>query len=119
MSTQNVQSGNADFLCIFVCSGNGAQVAHLLGMGSERANSRDSWESELRRRRFWACYLMQCHAVESLFVSQIAETTVQLTLPWREDDFERGTPTAPRTCLESGESNGGIFSELIKALTFW
>lgn len=99
--------------------GNAAQVAHLLGFASDKPGQEDLWESEVGRRRFWACYLMGCHASEGLSVIEGGETTLRLTLPWREEDFEAGTPSKPRSSIASGQSNGGLFCELIKAMTLW
>ena len=42
-----------------------------------------------------------------------------LALPWTEEDFGAGVPTVPRVCLKSGQSNGGVFCELVRALAFW
>ncbi|OQU96863.1 Fungal specific transcription factor domain-containing protein isoform 3 [Cladophialophora immunda] len=99
--------------------GTAAQIAHLLGLGTDRPGKEDMWQSEIRRRRFWACYLMHCHAIETCAVGASAENTLNLTLPWTEEDFDAGVATNARVCLKSGDSNGGIFAELIKALTFW
>ncbi|KIX09067.1 uncharacterized protein Z518_00145 [Rhinocladiella mackenziei CBS 650.93] len=103
----------------YIHKGNGTQTAYLLGFGTERPNADDSWESEVCRRRFWSCYLMHCHASESLFALEAGETVLKLALPWREEDFDAGIPTRPKATLDSGPSNGGIFCELVKALTFW
>lgn len=63
---------------------------------------------------------MDSHASESISIlGEPLENTSKLTLPWREEDFEIGTPSHPRTCIESSQSNGGLFCELIKAMTFW
>jgi hypothetical protein len=76
-----------------------------------------TFESEVRRRRFWACYLMHCHAID--FTMGMGHSPSKLTLPCREEDYDAGLPGHPKVCLSSGESNGGIFCELVKALTFW
>lgn len=102
-----------------VALGNAAQISHLLGLGTERRGESDSFASEIRRRRFWACYLMHCHAIEMGFTMGSGQSAMLLTLPWKEEDFEAGIPTNPSICLQSGESNASIFSELIRALTFW
>ncbi|KIX99503.1 uncharacterized protein Z520_05079 [Fonsecaea multimorphosa CBS 102226] len=103
----------------FIHKGNAAQIAHLLGLATDRPGREDLWESEIRRRRFWACYLMHCHAIETSVGWASAENTLKLTLPWTEEDFNAGIATNPKLCLKSGDSNGGIYGELIKALTFW
>jgi hypothetical protein len=100
-------------------SGNAAQISHLLGLASEKPGVADTFELEGRRRRFWACYFMHCHAIEMGFSFGTGNDNLRVTLPWREDDYEAGLPSHPRVCLSSREGNGGIFCELAKALTFW
>lgn len=77
-----------------------------------------SLESEIHRRRFWACYLLDCHGSEKLFTSSAIETAQKLTLPSREEDFEAGL-SGPPVSLSSGQSNGGLYCELIKAMSLW
>lgn len=102
-------------------AGNATLLAQTLGLGSDPPGKEDLWESEVRRRRFWASYLIEGHSSEpaSMIVRQPSESTLKLTLPWREEDFEVGIPSQPRACLDSGQSNGGLFCELIKAMTIW
>ncbi|OCT45727.1 hypothetical protein CLCR_01572 [Cladophialophora carrionii] len=99
--------------------GNAAQISHLLGLGIERLGVEDSLESEVRRRRFWACYLMHCHAIELGVLVRTGDNILRLTMPWKEEDYEAGLPTCPRVCLKSGGSTGSLYGELVKALTFW
>ena len=99
--------------------GNAAQISHLLGLGTERVGAEDSFASEVRRRRFWACYLMHCHAIDMCFTVGAGDSALELTLPWRENDYSAGLPSQPRVCLRSGGSNEGIFCELVKAMKFW
>ncbi|KFZ17772.1 hypothetical protein V501_01572 [Pseudogymnoascus sp. VKM F-4519 (FW-2642)] len=103
----------------YIHKGNALQLAHLLGFGTERPDKEGSLESEIQRRRFWACYLMNCHAPESMSVPEISKTAQKLRLPWRDEDFEAGFCAEPGVSLDSGQSNGGIFSELVKAMTYW
>ncbi|KAJ9604684.1 hypothetical protein H2200_010798 [Cladophialophora chaetospira] len=98
--------------------GNAAQISHLLGLGTEKVGAEDSFALEVRRRRFWACYLMHCHAIHTCFNVGVGDK-IGLTLPWPEDDYDVGLPSQPRVSLRSQGSNGGIFCELVKALTFW
>lgn len=105
----------------YIHKGNATLLAQILGLGSDHPGKEDLWESEVRRRRFWASYLIEGHSSEStsMIVRQPPESTLKLTLPWREEDFEVGIPSQPRACLDSGQSNGGLFCELIKAMTIW
>ena len=114
----------APFLCLSVVNfnqylGNAIQIGHLLGLSYEREVTKHSWESEKSRRRFWACYLIHCHSSESIFTPAPDGAFLKLQLPWLEEDFDAGLSSRPSVCLESGQSNGGVFCELIKALTLW
>ena len=73
----------------------------------------------MRRRRLWACYLMQCKMGENLALFEPIANIPKLTLPWPEADFEAGISQGPHGCLESGQGNGGIYAEMVKALTLW
>ncbi|KAH8697046.1 hypothetical protein BGW36DRAFT_160144 [Talaromyces proteolyticus] len=103
----------------YIYRGNAAQVAHVLGLGIERPGMMDSVNSELRRRRFWACYLMHCYASEPFSQPEPGGNIRKLSLPWREEDFEIGVLTHRRVCLESDQTNGGIYCELVHAWTLW
>ena len=100
-------------------SGNAVQTAYILGLGNENRGSETSLQAEARRRRFWACYLMNCHTAESVFMHEPSESTINLPLPWPEQDFEAGCLRCDVICLGSNQSNNGIYCELIKAMTFW
>ena len=100
-------------------SANAFQATHILGAGRERPCNDKSFESELRRRHFWACYLTDCHAGDSAFSYFSSENTKDLSLPWREEDFEVCQLSRPLVSLGSGETNGGMYCEMVKALTLW
>ncbi|KAJ9609082.1 hypothetical protein H2200_006853 [Cladophialophora chaetospira] len=104
----------------FTHKGNAGQILHILSSGNDRPGKEDLWVSERARRRFWAWYLMSCHAPESaIMVAERPDNINTLTLPWHEQDFERSTPTQPRLSLSSGKSNGGLYCEVIRAMTHW
>jgi hypothetical protein len=100
-------------------TGNASLIVSLLGLGSERYRSGGGLESESLRRRFWAHYLMNCHAAESGMGDEPSEKTLKLPLPWREEDFEAGTTSAPPVTLECGFNNGSLYAEVVRSLTLW
>lgn len=121
-----IHKGNAFFVfrtCFadVILTGNATLLAEGLGLGSERTGKEDLMESESRRRLYWACYLINCHAAEpsGIITAEPSDSTVNLSLPWREEDFERGIPSQPQASLMSDQSNGSLFCELIKAMTIW
>lgn len=91
----------------------------MLGLGVERVGKENFLESEIRRRRFWACYLMNCHAPQSMSVQDTSETTLKLKLPWGENGFEAGFYAGAMASLDSEQSNHGLYSELIRVMTYW
>ncbi|EXJ69398.1 uncharacterized protein A1O5_07434 [Cladophialophora psammophila CBS 110553] len=103
----------------YILKGNAIQTAHLLGMGRQPRLDRRSLSSELRRRRFWACYLIECHASNSTHVLDASEQIYSLPLPCTEEEFENGISEQPDVFLACEQSTGGIFCEMIRALWFW
>jgi hypothetical protein len=96
-----------------------ASVAHLFAMGRDRASDIDTLEAEIRRRRFWACYLVHCHTAESNPGMVLDGVIENLSLPWSQDDFNIGRSMCSKTTLKTSESTGGIFCEVVKGLSFW
>lgn len=103
----------------YILKTNAIQIGYILGLGIEKPGKENSLEFERRRRRFWACHLISCHSSESLYTAEPSETTLKLTLPWTEGDFDVGISTRPQVSLGSGKSNGGAYCELIKVMTLW
>lgn len=62
---------------------------------------------------------MICHTAESLYTREPLESTLNLPLPWPEEDFVAGCPRHEMVSMASGRSNNGLYCELIKAMTFW
>lgn len=108
-----------DLTYLIMTIGNACQLAYILGLGSEANHADNSLKFEIRRRRFWACYLMHCHGSERFSLFESETDKLALKLPWPEEDFSAGNSKCPQVSLGSVQSNGGIFSELIKALTLW
>lgn len=95
------------------------QMLTIIGLGAETTNTDNSWESESRRRRLWACYLMHCHDNGKLSSFEPLTLSPHLPLPWPEAEFEAGISESSPVTLTSSESNGGIYAELTKVLTLW
>ena len=62
---------------------------------------------------------MHCTMCENLSLFDPVADIPKLPLPWPEADFEAGVSRGPYVCLESGGNGGGVYAELIKALTLW
>lgn len=95
------------------------QTAHILNLVSRTGTARDSLDAELSRRRFWACYLINCHSTDSMFAISPSRNLAGLPLPWVEDEFEHGSSNSRPCTFGSGITNGGIYSEMIRAMTHW
>lgn len=100
---------------LLILSGNACQLLHIIGPGSNTP----TLESEIRRRRFWACYLMHCFSSEKLFRFEAIADFENLPLPWSEDSFEAGIPPDKVATIENGVDTGSVFAELIRGLHLW
>ena len=100
-------------------AGNALLCLYTGSFGSCKEHTLNELELEVQRRRFWACYLMQCTLCEPLVLFEPIADVTKVTLPWSEAEFIAGVMQGPNVCLESDWSSGGIYAELIKVLTLW
>lgn len=92
---------------------------HITGLGQDAIYAQKSLKCEISRRRFWTFYLMHCHNGEDFApVHQTADID-SLPLPWPSKDFEIGLTDTVPGFLNSETSNGGVYMEVIRALTLW
>ncbi|KAF5705763.1 hypothetical protein FMUND_11931 [Fusarium mundagurra] len=100
----------------YLHKGNACQLLHINGTGPKNASS---LEDEMRRRRFWACYLFHCFSSEKLFRFEAIADIENLPLPWPEEDFAIGTSRSVVATIANGICSGSIFAELIRGLNLW
>ncbi|OQV00209.1 Fungal specific transcription factor domain-containing protein [Cladophialophora immunda] len=101
-------------------AGVACQLLYVIGLEPGKLYGNNAFESEMRRRRLWACYLMQCQSADSLSFFQPLVDLSSLSLPWPEDDFNAGVSTQPSKCLDSkGVAGESLYAEVIIGLTFW
>jgi hypothetical protein len=103
----------------YLVAGNALLCLYTGGFASFKVQVPNLLELEVQRRRFWACYLMQCTLGENLVLFEPIADVAKVTLPWPEVDFTAGVMQGPNAYLESDWSSGGIYSELVKILTLW
>ncbi|KAI1815135.1 hypothetical protein GGS20DRAFT_361908 [Poronia punctata] len=93
----------------------------ILGFGPNK--TANSLESEIRRRRFWACYIMHAHTGGGNTQFEAKGDVLTLPLPWSDEDFEAGISRRPRHISLSSEEiddhDSSLFAVFIKATTFW
>ena len=89
-------------------------TAIILGLANERG---ENLHSELRRRRFWACYLLCSYQSKSLLSLTPNEQLLRVSLPCRDYDFDHGLPRDLASMTDP--SNGSLYAELIKATVLW
>ena len=82
-------------------------------------HAQNSFDSELQRRRFWACYLMQCALMEDPALFEPIANTSELSLPSAEADFEAGVTRGHPATLENGISGSSIYAELVRGFKLW
>jgi hypothetical protein len=100
-------------------TGLSASIAHLFAMGRDRMSDIDTLEAEIKRRRFWACYLVHCQTAESDPGMVLNGVIENLSLPWPQEDFNIGRSLHQKVTLRTGGSTGGVFCEVVKGLSFW
>ncbi|KAI1421451.1 hypothetical protein F5Y12DRAFT_705530 [Xylaria sp. FL1777] len=103
----------------YLYKGNAFLVWDLLGLGPKARQIENSLEPEIRRRRFWACYIMRCHTSDNDAQFEPKGDLLKLPLPWPDADFDVGMAGPPHVSLSSQGSSDSIFAELIKASTIW
>ncbi|KAF7561041.1 hypothetical protein G7046_g3107 [Stylonectria norvegica] len=102
-----------------ILKANAYQLLRINGAGFAVPSHSTAFEIETRRRRLWTCYLMHCYSPERLEIFEPVADMEGIPLPWPEEDFDAGFSTCTRTTVKSVRGNGGIFSELVKGMTFW
>ncbi|KIW93881.1 uncharacterized protein Z519_05196 [Cladophialophora bantiana CBS 173.52] len=103
--------------------GVGCQLLYVIGLEPAKLYADNAFEAEMRRRRLWACYLMQCQSADNLSFFEPLVDLSSLSLPWPEEDFDIGVSRQPSECLDSSRSTaaGGhsLYAEVIRGLTLW
>ncbi|KAI8633487.1 hypothetical protein F5Y19DRAFT_243861 [Xylariaceae sp. FL1651] len=103
----------------YLYKGNAFQCQDIRGLGPRSLQTDNTLESEIRRRHFWACYIMHCHTAERGAQFEPKGDILNLPLPWPDEDFEAGVSRRPPANLNSKGSDGEVFSEFIKGTTIW
>lgn len=93
-------------------------TAVVLGLLTERRGKEHTLDSEMRRRRFWACYLICCFQSESLLPRSPTEKMLELSLPCRDEDFQLGH-AQDLVPMKSEQSTGSLYAELVRATIMW
>ncbi|OKP14844.1 hypothetical protein PENSUB_5908 [Penicillium subrubescens] len=99
-------------------TGCASNTAWVLGVPHDEQGSENILDSEMRRRRFWACYLQCSFQADSLFPKVPTEGMLITRLPCSESEFQLGTPQSSIT-LNDAESTKSIYAELIRAMALW
>ncbi|KAI1113205.1 hypothetical protein F5Y14DRAFT_227411 [Nemania sp. NC0429] len=95
-----------------------ANTAVVLGLLTERRGKEHTLDSEIRRRRFWACFLLSCFQSESLLPRSPTEKMLELSLPCRDEDFQLGH-AQDLVPIKSEQSTGSFYAELVRATILW
>jgi hypothetical protein len=95
--------------------GNGIQITHILGLRQPQDGS--AFQSELTRRRFWACYLISSFA-QSPVSMEPSDQMVILPLLCRDENLSQSISNIANS-LSSQQGNGGIYAELVRVMRLW
>jgi hypothetical protein len=93
-------------------------TAVILGLLTERKGKEGTLESEIRRRRFWACYLLCSFQSETLLPRSPTAKILNLSLPSREEDYQLAF-SRDLVSMKSDQSDGRVYVELVKEMTLW
>ena len=94
-------------------------TAHVLKLIDDSRSDKSAFDAEMSRRRFWACHLINCHSSDSMFAISPQPNLDALLLPCRENEFDNNVQRGLQTTFGSGSSNGGVYSELVRAMSHW
>jgi len=98
--------------------GNGVLIAYGLGTSFQKGAA-PTLAAELSRRRFWACFLIMSFGSKVDFVAKdFSNVFEKVPLPCTERQFETGFASSGNQ-VETGEEEGSIYAELIRALSLW
>ncbi|KNG83811.1 hypothetical protein ANOM_008001, partial [Aspergillus nomiae NRRL 13137] len=95
-----------------------SNTAWVLGVPPDEKSNGSSLDSEMQRRRFWACYLQCSFQADTLFPKIPTEGMLNIRLPCSESEFQLGNPQSSIT-LKDVESTQSIYAELIRAMALW
>lgn len=100
-------------------SANACNLLHIAGLSFAKHHVQDSLDSEMQRRRFWACYLMHCALMENPASFEPIASISDLPLPSADPDFDAGAAHSLPATLENGRSGSCIYAELIRGFKHW
>lgn len=95
-----------------------SHTAWILGNPPNRRGNGNSFEVEIRRRRFWGCYLLCAFQTDNLFPKLPTDAMLTMRLPCNETEFRLGTPQ-PGALFNSGGNTHSIYGELVRAMALW
>lgn len=93
--------------------------ARLLRLLPAEATDNFSLDAELRRRQFWASFLVNQFVSEPAFPKIFGSNVGDVLLPVPEEDYSQGLVPVHNTTLRKGERGSSIFAELIRVLSLW
>lgn len=88
----------------------------MLGMGFQGTEYSNDLQTEIKRRRYWAVYLHNTHATDTLFTKDPEDL---LPLPWTDEEFNAGWCDGGPMVLRDPTRNDSVYGELIRVLTLW
>lgn len=103
-------------LYLFHGIGNAIQIAYMLGMAGQGVRNANGLATEMTRRRYWAVYLLNTHATDTLFTK---DPDLSLPLPWTDEEFNAGYCDRDPIALRDLTRNDSIYAELVRIMTLW
>ncbi|KAK5737653.1 hypothetical protein LTR17_006515 [Elasticomyces elasticus] len=96
-------------------------IAWLLGMSAGQRDNESTLQAEIRRRRFWSCYLTSSFLSGARLLRVPGDRTSSTLLPCSEADFASGGPVKICCTLRCTQVHlhDSIYAELIRAMGLW
>lgn len=96
------------------------QVIHILGVRPFPHSAEDTYQAELRRRRFWACFCMDCNSAPELRSIRTLANPSSVPLPWSTSNFESSEAEELSVMLDSDPSLPcGVHASAMQGLSLW
>ncbi|KAI9934821.1 hypothetical protein MW887_000438 [Aspergillus wentii] len=92
-------------------TGCASNTAWVIGVPFDEKSNGSLLDSEMQRRRFWACYLQCSFQADTLFPKIPTEGMLNIRLPCSESELQLGVPQSSIT-LKDADSTQSIYAEL-------
>ncbi|KAK4501127.1 hypothetical protein PRZ48_006933 [Zasmidium cellare] len=99
---------------------NAFALYQALGVKKNALPGESALQAELRRRRFWACFLLECHSMCELPAVRGITDPYTIPLPWPGSALNAGYSPDPPLYLKSSQDRlGSLYAHFIRGMHIW